>query len=152
MPRAMLMKYARDDDRETRREAYTQLGLGLQAHAAELDDIFDRLVHIRDRIARKMGYENFVELGYYRMGRLCYNQDDVAAFRQNILRDIVPVVTRIRTENAEKMGIDQFKVYDYDVAFPGGDPRPCVDKDGIFAAAREMYHAMSPESAAFIDI
>ena len=152
MPRAMLMKYARDDDRETRREAYTQLGLGLQAHAAELDDIFDRLVHIRDRIARKMGYENFVELGYYRMGRLCYNQDDVAAFRQNILRDIVPVVTRIRTENAEKMGIDQFKVYDYDVAVPGGDPRPCVDKDGIFAAAREMYHAMSPESAAFIDM
>ena len=34
---------------------------------------------------------------------------------------------------------------------PGGDPRPC-GKDGIFAAAREMYHAMSQETGEFIDM
>ncbi len=34
----------------------------------------DQLVHIRDRMAKKMGYRNFVELGYYRMGRLCHGR------------------------------------------------------------------------------
>lgn len=152
MPRSMLMKYAKDDDRATRKEAYTQLGLGLQAHAAELDEIFDQLVHVRDRMAKKMGYQNFVELGYYRMQRLCFDQQKVEAFRQNILTDVVPVVQRLRTENAKHMGIDRFMVYDYDVVVPGGDPKPSVDKAGIFAAAKEMYHAMSPDTAKFIDM
>ncbi|MBR4394712.1 MAG: M3 family oligoendopeptidase, partial [Oscillospiraceae bacterium] len=66
MPRALLMKYAKDDDRDTRRECYEVLGRGLEEHQAELDDIYDRMVHVRDRMAKKMGYKNYIELGYYR--------------------------------------------------------------------------------------
>ncbi len=151
MPRAALMKYAKDPDRDTRRECYEVLGRGLEAHKAELDGIFDELVHVRDRIAKKMGYKNFVELGYYRMERLCYDEKMVAAFRENVLRDVVPAVARLRTENAKRLGIEDYHFYDDGVIIPGGDPKP-RGKEEIFAAAREMYHAMSPESAGFIDM
>ena len=152
MPRAVLAGYFKDDDRATRREAYEVLGRTLERNKAELDRIFDELVHVRDRMAKKMGYKNFVELGYYRMGRLCYDEKMVAAFRENILRDIVPVVSRLRTENAARLGVDKYMFYDDGVIIPGGDPRPVGGKENIFASAREMYHAMSPESAAFIDM
>jgi M3 family oligoendopeptidase len=152
MPRSILMGYAKSDDRATRKECYEALGKGLQAHAAELDDIYDRLVHIRDRMAKKMGYKNFVELGYYRMGRLAYDQETVAVFRENILKDIVPVVARLRLENAKRLGIeDDFMIYDNDVVIPGGDPKP-FGKEAIFEAAKAMYHAMSPETGEFIDL
>ena len=151
MPRAALMKYAKDPDRGVRRECYEVLGRGLEAHKAELDGIFDELVHVRDRIAKKMGYKNFVELGYYRMERLCYDEKMVAAFRENVLRDVVPAVARLRTDNAKRLGIEDYHFYDDGVIIPGGDPRP-GGKEEIFAAAREMYRAMSPESAAFIDM
>ena len=52
MPRAALMKYAKDPDRETRRECYEVLGRGLETHKAELDGIYDRMVHVRDRMAK----------------------------------------------------------------------------------------------------
>ncbi|MBQ3467142.1 MAG: M3 family oligoendopeptidase, partial [Oscillospiraceae bacterium] len=55
LPRAMLMKYARSEDRAVRRECYAVLGRGLESHRQELDGIFDRLVHVRDRMAKKMG-------------------------------------------------------------------------------------------------
>ena len=152
MPRAVLAGYFKDDDRATRREAYEVLGRTLERNKAELDRIFDELVHVRDRMAKKMGYKNFVELGYYRMGRLCYDEKMVADFRENILRDIVPVVSRLRTENAARLGVDKYMFYDDGVIIPGGDPRPVGGKESIFASAREMYHAMSPESAAFIDM
>ena len=152
MPRAVLAGYFKDDDRATRREAYEVLGRTLEQNKAELDRLFDELVHVRDRMAKKMGYKNFVELGYYRMGRLCYDEKMVAAFRENILRDIVPVVSRLRTENAKRLGVDKYMFYDDGVIIPGGDPRPVGGKENIFASAREMYHAMSPESAAFIDM
>ncbi len=100
---------------------------------------------------KKLGYDNFIELGYCRMNRLCYGRQEVAEFRQNVLRDIVPAVSALRTENAKRMGIEDYKLYDNEVLIPGGDPRPC-GKDGIFAAAREMYHAMSQETGEFIDM
>ena len=151
MPRAMLMKYAKSEDRETRRECFEVLGRGLEAHQAELDSIYDRMVHVRDRMAKKMGYRNFIELGYHRMGRLCYDEEKVRVFRENILRDVVPVVARLRTENAKRLGIENYMLYDDGVVIPGGDPTP-FGKDEIFAAAREMYHAMGDETAKFIDM
>ena len=151
LPRPMLAKYYKSDDRETRREAMEVLGRTLKQHSAELDDIYDRLVHIRTRIAQKMGYKNFIELGYYRMGRLCYDQEKVETFRKNVVEDIVPVVSRLRLENAKRMGIDKFMFYDNEVIVPGGDPVPC-DKDSIFKGAREMYHAMGKETGDFIDL
>ena len=151
MPRAMLMKYAKSEDRETRKECFEVLGRGLEAHQAELDSIYDRMVHVRDRMAKKMGYRNFIELGYHRMGRLCYDEEKVRVFRENILRDVVPVVARLRTENAKRLGIENYMLYDDGVVIPGGDPTP-FGKDEIFAAAREMYHAMGDETAKFIDM
>ena len=152
LPRAMLMKYAKSDDRDTRRECYEVLGRSLEQHKAQLDDIYDRMVHVRDRMAKKMGYKNFIELGYYRMGRLCYDQDSVKTFRENVLSDIVPVVARLRTENAKRLGITDYKLYDNDVIIPGGDPVPAGGKENIFAAAKEMYHSMGEETGAFIDM
>jgi len=102
-------------------------------------------------MAKKMGYVNFVELGYYRMGRLCYGKEEVQTFRENVLRDLVPVVSRLRSENAKRMGIEDYKFYDDGVIIPGGDPVP-YGKDEIFAAAKEMYHAMGEETGAFIDL
>ena len=151
MPRAALMKFAKDADRETRRECYEVLGRGLEAHKEQLDGIYDRLVHVRDRMAKKLGCKNYIELGYYRMGRLCYDQEMVAAFRENVLRDIVPVVARLRSENAQRLGIEPYMFYDDGVIIPGGDPAP-KGKEEIFAAAKEMYHAMGEETGAFIDM
>ncbi len=151
LPRPMLMKYAKSPDRATRKEAYEVLGNTLKAHSADLDEIFDQMVKVRDRMAKKMGCKNFVELGYYRMGRLCYGPEEVKAFRENIRKDVVPVVARLRTEIGKKLGVDRLMVYDYDLIFPQGDPAPKGGKEAIFAAARAMYHDMSPETGRFFD-
>ena len=151
LPRPLLMKYAKSPDRATRKETYEVLGRTLAAHRAELDGIFDQLVHVRDRMAKKMGYANFVELGYYRMGRLCYGPEEVRRFRDNVLRDVVPVVSCLRKAVAKELGAEPLMLYDYDIIFPEGDPVPQGGKDEIFAAARDMYHSMSEQTGRFID-
>ena len=107
--------------------------------APQLDDIYDRMVKVRDRMAKRMGYKNFVELGYHRMNRVSYGQKEVETFRKNVLESIVPVVSRLRTENAEDLGIGTYMFYDDGVIIPGGDPRPMGGKEDIFRAARDMY-------------
>lgn len=151
LPRPMLMKYAKSPDRATRKEAYEVLGRTLKEHSQELDSIFDQLVTIRHRMAVRMGYKNFVELGYYRMGRLCYGPEEVKQFRENIRRDVVPVVARLREEVGKALGVDKLMLYDYDLIFPQGDPAPKGGKEEIFAAAKAMYHSMSKETGEFFD-
>ena len=151
LPRPMLMKYAKSPDRATRKEAYEVLGRTLKEHSQELDSLFDQLVTIRHRMAVRMGYKNFVELGYYRMGRLCCGPEEVKQFRENIRRDVVPVVARLREEVGKALGVDKLMLYDYDLIFPQGDPAPKGGKEEIFAAAKAMYHSMSKETGEFFD-
>lgn len=152
MPLSFLRKYLQEDDRETRRLAYEALGEKLDEVSEALDTIFDKLVKVRDKMAKKMGYKNFVELGYYRMGRLCFDEKMVEKFRSNVLNDLVPVVSRLKIENAAKMGISDFMLYDDSVYLPDGNPKPILDKDGIFQATAKMYHEMSEDTGKFIDM
>ncbi len=151
LPRPLLMKHAKSEDRNERKEAYEVLGNTLAQHAQQLDDLFDQLVKVRDRMAKKMGYENFVEMGDYRMGRLGYGRKEIITFRDNIEKDIVPVIGRLRLENAKRLGLSELKLYDYDIIIPGGDPVPVGGKEEIFAAAQEMYRDMSPDTGRFFD-
>ena len=150
--RAALAGFFKDDDRETRKEAYEVFGKKMLEVAPQLDDIYDRMVKVRDRMAKKLGYKNFVELGYYRMNRVSYGQKEVETFRKNVLESWVPANSRLRLENAKDLGLDKFMFYDDGVIIPGGDPRPTGGKEEIFQAAHEMYHEMSDESSAFIDL
>ena len=150
--RAALAGFFKDDDRETRKEAYEVFGKKMLEVAPQLDDIYDRMVKVRDRMAKKLGYKNFIELGYHRMNRVSYGQKEVETFRKNVLEAWAPANARLRLENAKDLGLDKFMFYDDGVIIPGGDPRPTGGKEEIFQAAREMYHEMSDESAAFIDL
>ncbi len=152
LPLTLLRKYMDDADRSTRIEAFEALGKTLEEHSEFLDKVYDDLVKVRTQMAKKMGYENFVELGYYKMGRICYDRTHVEEFRKNILEDIVPVVTRVRQARAKQMGINEMKLYDYGVCFTGGDPEPILNDKQMFEAGREMYHEMSAETGAFIDM
>lgn len=152
IPLTILRRYMQDDLRDTRREAYEVLGRQLEADSEELDGIFDRLVSVRDRMAKKMDYKNFIELGYYRMNRISFDKGQIEKFRANVLKHLVPAVSRLKAENAKLMGIDKFMLYDNHVNLPDGNPRPISDKDGIFKAASRMYGDMSDITGRFFDM
>lgn len=150
LPLSVVRGYLEDTDRDVRRRAAEAIGKGLQAHAAALDDIYDRLVKIRDKQAKKMGYKSFVELGYYRMGRTDYDADMVARFRENVCRSLVPVVSALKKKIAGELGIDRMMFYDDAVCGKGASPRPIVDAEELFNRAQKMYDDMDPEIGAFM--
>ncbi|MBE6673963.1 MAG: M3 family oligoendopeptidase [Ruminococcaceae bacterium] len=146
-----LRKYMQDSDRETRREAYNALGKSLGENSDYLDGIYDKMVKVRDKMAKKLGYENYVGLGYNLMQRTAYDKEAVKVFRENVLTDLVPVITELKKKIAQKLGIDELKLYD-DSTYSENDPKPILDAEGILAAGKEMYHEMSPETREFIDM
>lgn len=149
-PLSALRGELENGDRDVRRECAIAIGKGLKKHEKELDGLYDRLVKIRTVIAHKLGYKSFTELGYYRMGRLDYDATMVKAFRNNVQKDLVPVVKELKERIARELDIDRITFYD-DAIYSGGPvPKPLLDAKGIFQAAEEMYDDMNPEIGAFM--
>ena len=143
--------YKMHPDRETRRAAYTAEGAWFDEHAAELDELYDKLVKNRTQQARLMGYDTYVPLGAIRMNRVGYSLDDMAAIRAAIRRDAVPAVARMKAAQHRRTGVADPKYWDDVFQFADGMAKPHGTPDEIMAAGREMYHALSPETSAFID-
>lgn len=146
-----LRKFMQDSDRATRAEAFNALGKTLGENSEFLDTIYDKMVKVRDKMAKKLGYDNYVALGYNLMQRTAYDKEAVKVFRENVLTDLVPVICELKNKIAAKLGIDKMKLYD-DNTYSENDPAPILDAEGILNAGKEMYHEMSPETCEFIDM
>ena len=88
-------KYLLSEDRQVREEASVAKYHFFEENEAEIDRIYDELVKVRTRIAKKLGFNNFVELGYTRMMRSDYNPEMVKNFRKQVLDYIVPVASSL---------------------------------------------------------
>ncbi|MBQ9412533.1 MAG: M3 family oligoendopeptidase [Oscillospiraceae bacterium] len=151
MPLPKLGPYKQNPDRAVRRAAYETEGGFFDAHREELDHIYDELVKNRTAQAKMLGHENYLQLGYDRMGRNCYGIPQVEEFRRQIAEELVPVVSRVKKAQEQRLGVDKLRFYDDVIVFPDGNPKPQGTPDDILAAGVRMYHELSPETAEFID-
>ncbi len=117
-----------------------------------LDEIFDELTRLRDAMGRKLGFDGYTQLGYYRMTRNCYSKTDVEKFRAAVREYLVPVAEKIYRRQAERLGkAFPMSFADNALDFRSGNPKPCGTQEDILAHGRRFYHELSHETAEFID-
>lgn len=139
-----------DPDDARRLAAWKAEGQWYKDNQEKLDSIYDELVKLRDGMGRKLGYDGFTELGYYRMGRNCYTKEDVEKFRAAVVKYLVPVATDIYKAQAKRLKMEYpLSFADAALEFRSGNPRPAGDADEILAAGKRFYDALSPESSEF---
>ncbi|MGM9960712.1 MAG: M3 family oligoendopeptidase [Allobaculum sp.] len=148
---ASLEKYMNDPDQEVRKAAHKAYWGWFATHEQEIGDIFDQLVQIRTKMARKLGYDNYIPFGYYRMFRLDYDRDDVETYRKNVLEDVVPVAMALYKAQAKRHGYDgnTLKAWDEKVSFKSGNPMPKYPEKELVARALQMYQELSPQTGEF---
>ena len=143
--------YTSSTDRNVRIEAFKKINEFLVANSTEIDDIYDQLVKTRHNMAKKLGYENYIELGYAKMGRTDYDAKMVENYRKQVLESVVPVANNIFMENAKRIGVENPKYYDTTLMFLDGNPTPKGTKDELVAKALKMYSEMSPVTKEFFE-
>ena len=146
---SLLRPYLVSPDREVRKAAWQAMSSFFQANADKLDEIYDKLVKNRTEQAKKMGYENYVELGYYRMGRNCYGKEEVEAFRSQVKEYFVPFTEQLHEKRRKRLGLDKLKLYDASVFYADGNAAPKGTPEEILEAGRQMYSELSEETKEF---
>lgn len=144
-------KFLVDTNRETRKEAADAYYGYLETRVDELEGIYDELVKLRDAMAKKLGFKNYVELAYIRMNRFDYDDKLVANYREQILDVVTPLVNRLKKDQFKRLGIRNPKIYDMNVMWTSGNPIPLGSTEEKVAHAKEMYKQLSPDTDYFFN-
>ena len=144
-------KFATSSDRNVRHDAAVAVDNWMGEHEKEIGDIYSQLVLLRDTAAKKLGYKNYIELGYLSLGRTDYNAEMVANYRKQIAATVVPACQKLYKAQAKRVGIPFNKMasYDFNLSFLSGNPTPKGTTQELVGYATEMYDEMSKESGEF---
>ncbi|MBH5319617.1 M3 family oligoendopeptidase [Paenibacillus sp. GSMTC-2017] len=146
---SQLGPFLQSTDRDMRKRASEASSGFMAENEATFDRIYDDLVKTRTKMAKKLGFNNYVELGYARMNRTDYNAEMVANFRNQVLEHIVPVASKLKKRQQNRIGVEQLFHYDEQLSFLTGNATPKGDPDWIVANGAKMYAELSPETDEF---
>ncbi|MCB0525077.1 MAG: M3 family oligoendopeptidase [Saprospiraceae bacterium] len=136
-------------DRNTRQKA-AEAKWNFYANQAEaIEGIFDKMVKVRHDIAQKLGFKNFVEVGYARMRRSDYCPEMVDNFRKQVRELIVPLAGEIYKRQQKRLGLTELMYFDEEYKYPSGNPKPIGTPEQIVENAGIMYKELSPETDLF---
>ncbi|QOY35644.1 M3 family oligoendopeptidase [Anaerobacillus isosaccharinicus] len=146
---SQLVPFQLATDRQMRKKAMEAKYKFFSENEEKIDNIYDKLVKVRTKIAQKLGFSNFVELGYARMNRIDYNGEMVANFRKQVKDFIVPVANELKERQRARIGVDELKYYDDRFSFKTGNAAPKGDPEWIVANGEKMYSELSQETDEF---
>lgn len=143
--------FTKTKDRHTRKLAQEAITHHFVKNEEEFDRIYDELVTLRNDIALKLGFKDYVDYSYVKMNRWGYDRVAVETYRKNILKDVVPVVEKLHQRQKERLTLDELFYYDLPLVFPNGNATPKGTPDELVENAKKMYQNLSKETGEFFD-
>lgn len=145
-----LLKAMQSTDREERREAFKVWGETYEKISHRADEIFDKMLSLRVKMASVIGFDNYTDMGYLERQRYYYTPDEVAEFRDAVVKYIVPAAARLYELQRKRLGLDKLCYYDEAFFFPSGNPNPSGKQSEMLECAAEIFSEMSKETGEFI--
>ncbi|REJ81308.1 MAG: M3 family oligoendopeptidase [Bacteroidetes bacterium] len=155
-------RFIRNPDREIRRKAYELISARRLQDREKLDELFDNLIALRDKVSHNSDFENYRDYKFVELDRFDYSADDCLKFHESVKGSLVPILEKISAERKSAMKLESLKPWDTEVdvygredlkPFDGG--KELMDKtiacfnsiDPYFAEVASTLNAMN-----FIDL
>ncbi len=149
---SQMTPFLQSKNRDTRLAAQKLVSEFYASNESAFDDIYDQLVKVRHGMAQKLGYDNYVALGYAKLTRSDYDHKMVANYRKQVYENLVPLSTKLRKRQAKRLGLDALSFCDEKLEFLSGNAKPKGTPEEIVESGRQMYKEMSAETHAFFEM
>ena len=116
---ALLLK---STDRAKREEIYNKISSRRLQDEKVLDDLFDELISLRQKIAKNADFDNYRDYMFAAMGRFDYTPKDCFNFHDAIAKEIVPIINSFEQKRKNKLGNESYKPWDTAVDVDGLPP------------------------------
>lgn len=141
-------RYQEELDRALRQEAWELVANRRLQEAERFEDIFDRLVKLRERIARNAGFANYRDYAFRRLGRFDYTPADCVQFHEAVAGEVMPVVRRLQAERRRHLGVDPLRPWDLAVDALNRPPlRPFEQVEQMVGRTQAIFEHLDPDLA-----
>jgi oligoendopeptidase F len=111
--------YLEGTNRTKREEVYRKIqDRRLQDHQ-KLDDLFDKLVKLRNQAAQNAGFKNFRDYSFAAMKRFDYTPLECFEFHKAVIENVVPLLDQSAKNRKEALGYESLKPWDKAVDIAG---------------------------------
>ncbi|HTL18501.1 MAG TPA: M3 family oligoendopeptidase [Patescibacteria group bacterium] len=139
-------KYLEETDRSLRKESWELVSQRRLLEADKFDDIFDRLVALRQQIAKNAGYDNYRDYAFRKMGRFDYTPADCERFHRAVETEVMPVICELHAKRRARLGLDRLRPWDLTVDPLNRPPlRPFEVVDQMVTRTQEIFKQLDPE-------
>lgn len=115
--------YYNGDDRDLRKKAYDKRFEILESLEKEIDVIIDELINVRNSMAKTLGFNSYSEMSFVKMNRLGYSKEDLAIFKDEIKKYVVPLFKLLKEQQKERLGLEKLEYYDSNYLFKDGNAK-----------------------------
>lgn len=137
--------YLEEPDRALRQEAWQLVADRRLAEADKLEDLFDGLVKLRERIAANAGFGNYRDYAFRRLRRFDYSPSDCFAFHTAIQSEIMPVVRELQETRREKLKLPALRPWDLEVDPLNRSPlRPFREVAQMLDCTQNIFDQLDP--------
>lgn len=132
-------------DRKKREEVFYKILNRRLKDKEELDNLFTRLVALRDRVSTNAGFKNFRDYMFKALGRFDYSTQDCFNFHASIQSEVVPILNELSKGRKEKLKVSSLRPWDKAVDPEGRDALKAFDsgKD-LTEKAIECFQRLDP--------
>jgi oligoendopeptidase F len=105
-------RYLEETDRSLRQEAWELVAKRRLQEADKFEGIFDKLVQLRELIAKNAGFSNYRDYAFRKLGRFDYTPEDCIRFHEAVEKEIMPVVQELQAKRRSQLGVDTLRPWD----------------------------------------
>jgi oligoendopeptidase F len=109
----------KDVNRSIRQEAWEAISKRRLQDKETLNDLFDKLVKLRHRVAVNAGFANFRDYMFQALGRFDYTPEDCFRFHGAIENQVVPVLAKQAELRKNALNLADLKPWDTEVDISG---------------------------------
>ena len=138
--------YLREKDRDLRHEAW-QLTTDRRLEDTEkLDEIFNEMLGIRNRMAKNAGFDDFRAYQFRRYNRFDYTPEDCLRFHDAVESHVVPVMKQVTDDRQKALRIDSVRPWDISCDRLGRNPlKPFETTDKLVKGCRDIFGRVNKE-------
>lgn len=141
-----MARYQEEPDRAVREATWRLAADRAIEDAGRLDELYVKMVDLRDRMAHNAGCADFREYAFKRMERFDYTPADCLAFHDAIEKIVVPAVHQLAERRRAKLGIAALRPWDMAVDPEGRPPlRPFENTGQLQDGCSRIFQRVHPD-------
>ncbi len=128
LPVPAVYPHMKSTDREIRKKAFECLAKVEETIADATDEIFDRLLVLRQQMAKNAGFESYTKYRFKEMMRFDWDESHCFEFHAAVRKHILPIKDKLLAERSKHLKYSSLKPYDLGADVHGRSPLMIYEK------------------------